>query len=75
MATTRGLDARIFWASSRVAIGKNAFYKQIDMPQHQAYDFTKEVMSLNARSPDAHEGITAFLEKRKPKWTNSQGTK
>lgn len=51
-----------------VGLGKEAFYKQIDMSQHDAYEYTKEVMSLNAKSADAREGIRAFLEKRKPHW-------
>jgi enoyl-CoA hydratase/carnithine racemase len=34
----------------------------------KAYDYTKEIMSLNAMAPDAQEGIGAFLEKRKPCW-------
>lgn len=68
-SATRELAHKILASSPRVvALGKSAFYKQIDMPQHQAYDFTKEVMSLNAQSADADEGITAFLEKRKPNW-------
>ena len=51
-----------------VAIGKQAFYAQIDLDQPQAYDYTKEVMSQNAMAADAQEGIGAFLEKRKPVW-------
>lgn len=52
-----------------VALGKEAFYRQFQMPQHQAYGYAKEVMSLNATLPDAKEGIAAFLEKRKPRWS------
>ena len=51
-----------------VAIGKHAFYAQIDLNQAGAYDYTKEVMSQNAMAADAQEGIGAFLEKRKPVW-------
>lgn len=57
-------------SSDTIALGKQAFYKQIDLSQHDAYEYTKEVMTLNAQSRDAHEGITAFLEKRKPRWTS-----
>jgi enoyl-CoA hydratase/carnithine racemase len=64
------LAERIAEASSfTVGIGKQAFYTQIDLPQDQAYSFTKEVMSTNALAADAREGITAFLGKRAPCWT------
>jgi enoyl-CoA hydratase/carnithine racemase len=51
-----------------VGVGKQAFYRQIEMPTEQAYAYTKEVMSFNASFADAQEGICAFLEKRKPEW-------
>jgi len=51
-----------------VSIGKQAFYTQIDLDQPKAYAYAKEVMSLNAMAIDAQEGISAFLEKRKPCW-------
>lgn len=51
-----------------VGLGKQAFYSQIDLDQAKAYDYAKEVMSLNAMAEDAQEGIGAFLEKRKPDW-------
>ncbi len=51
-----------------VGVGKQAFYRQIEMPVEQAYAYTKEVMSFNASFADAQEGICAFLEKRKPEW-------
>ena len=52
-----------------VAIGKQAFYTQIDLDQAKAYAYTKEVMSMNAMAADAQEGISAFLQKRTPCWT------
>jgi enoyl-CoA hydratase/carnithine racemase len=52
-----------------VAIGKQAFYSQIDLDQPKAYAYAKEVMALNALAADAREGMTAFLEKRDPVWT------
>jgi enoyl-CoA hydratase/carnithine racemase len=51
-----------------VGVGKQAFYRQIEMPVEQAYAYTKEVMSFNASFADAQEGMCAFLEKRKPEW-------
>jgi enoyl-CoA hydratase/carnithine racemase len=54
-------------------LGKEAFYKQVDLTQHEAYAYTAEVMALNAKLPDAHEGISAFLDKRKPKWRERGG--
>lgn len=53
-----------------VGIGKKAFYAQIELDQHAAYDHTKAVMVANAQLEDAQEGMTAFLEKRKPQWRN-----
>jgi enoyl-CoA hydratase/carnithine racemase len=51
-----------------VGIGKRAFYAQIEMDQHAAYEHTGDVMTMNALMADAREGITAFLDKREPHW-------
>jgi enoyl-CoA hydratase/carnithine racemase len=51
-----------------VRSGKAAFYQQIDLPQAAAYGLMTEAIACNALSEDAQEGITAFLEKRKPAW-------
>jgi enoyl-CoA hydratase/carnithine racemase len=51
-----------------VALGKQAFYSQIDLDQPKAYAYAKEVMSMNALAEDAQEGISSFLEKRVPCW-------
>ena len=51
-----------------VAIGKAAFYEQIDLDQAAAYAYAKEIMTSNALEADAHEGIAAFLERRRPQW-------
>jgi len=53
-----------------VKIGKEAFYKQLEMPLSEAYSYTSEVMSENMMALDAKEGISAFLEKRNPNWKN-----
>ena len=52
-------------------IGKQAFYKQIDLPQGEAYEEMAETMSTNAVTCDAQEGMSAFLEKRDPTWTGT----
>ena len=51
-----------------LGIGKEAFYSQVELDEHRAYDLTKAVMASNARLPDAVEGFAAFLEKRHPTW-------
>ena len=62
--------ARKIAAKSRhvVKIGKEAFYRQIDMDLPRAYDYAAEVMVENMMARDAAEGITAFIEKRAAKW-------
>jgi enoyl-CoA hydratase/carnithine racemase len=62
--------ARQIAAASRgiVALGKAAFYAQIDLDQTRAYEYAKSVMTANALEPDASEGIAAFLERRRPRW-------
>jgi enoyl-CoA hydratase/carnithine racemase len=67
--TVQVLAEQIAEASSlTVAIGKQAFYAQIDLDQPKAYAYAKEVMSMNALAADAQEGMTAFVEKRAPCW-------
>ena len=55
-----------------IKIGKKAFYKQLEMPLRKAYQYTSEVMTKNAMELDAEEGISAFLEKRKPNWKKTK---
>ena len=72
-----GLDAEIARLCSLIAgkspltlrIGKEAFYRQLDMPLEDAYRYASEVMVRNMMARDAEEGIDAFLEKRPPTWT------
>ena len=66
---TRRVAGQIVRASPMiVGIGKRAFYAQMEMDQHAAYDHTRDVMTMNAQMADAREGITAFLDKREPHW-------
>jgi len=68
-AATHQLAQQIVQASAlTVAIGKQAFYAQIDLDQPKAYAYAKEVMSMNALASDAQEGMCAFVEKRTPQW-------
>ena len=53
-----------------IKIGKKAFYKQLEMPISKPYKYTSEIMTKNAMELHAEEGISAFLEKRKPNWKN-----
>ena len=55
-------------SSMTLKIGKEAFYKQIDMTLSKAYDYASNVMVKNMLKLDAEEGIEAFIEKRSPKW-------
>jgi enoyl-CoA hydratase/carnithine racemase len=69
-AETRQLAGRVAQASDLVvALGKQAFYTQVDLDQPKAYAYAKEVMSMNSLAHDAQEGISSFLEKRAPCWT------
>ncbi len=53
-----------------IKIGKQTFYKQLEMPLRKAYAYTSKMMTVNMMALDAKEGISAFLEKRKPIWKN-----
>jgi enoyl-CoA hydratase/carnithine racemase len=51
-----------------VKLGKEAFYRQVEMSLADAYRYAAEVMTENMMARDAEEGIGAFIEKREPKW-------
>ena len=53
-----------------IKIGKQTFYKQLEMPLRKAYAHTSKMMTINMMALDAKEGISAFIEKRKPIWKN-----
>jgi enoyl-CoA hydratase/carnithine racemase len=48
------------------ALGKQAFYAQVDLDQPKAYNYAIEVMAATSQLPDAQEGMSAFMQKRKP---------
>jgi enoyl-CoA hydratase/carnithine racemase len=54
-----------------LAIGKEAFYRQTEMPLADAYAYAAEVMTRNMLARDAEEGIDAFLQRRPPVWTGT----
>ncbi|PTX01161.1 enoyl-CoA hydratase [Pararhodobacter aggregans] len=76
IAPPDGLEAETMTLAQTVAgklgaavrIGKRAFYEQAGMPLDRAYDYTRDVMVENMLLRDTDEGITAFIEKRKPDW-------
>ncbi|HEY3612714.1 MAG TPA: enoyl-CoA hydratase [Gaiellales bacterium] len=68
-AETRELAARISGFSSHaLAVGKTAFYEQLDRALPAAYEHASEVMAANSVAPDGREGIEAFVGKRAPEW-------
>jgi enoyl-CoA hydratase/carnithine racemase len=71
-AAVKGFTDRIVARSASViALGKRAFYAQVDRPLIDAYSLTSEAMTCNMGDPDAAEGIDAFLEKRAARWNRS----
>ncbi|MFI6516472.1 enoyl-CoA hydratase-related protein [Spirillospora sp. NPDC050679] len=50
------------------ALGKQAMYGQLDRPEADAYAYAIEVMAAASQTPEAQEGMSAFLEKRPPEW-------
>lgn len=59
-------------AASAVSIGKEAFYKQLEMPLTGAYDYAAQVMAQNMVDRNAVEGINAFIEKRPAQWREEE---
>jgi enoyl-CoA hydratase/carnithine racemase len=51
-----------------LALGKRAFYEQVDLSEEAAYAHAKEVIAMNCMVDDAREGMSAFIEKRSPQW-------
>jgi enoyl-CoA hydratase/carnithine racemase len=75
-ATVAALAAQIAAKSPvALAIGKEAFYRQAELPLDEAYAYASDAMTRNMMARDAHEGIGAFLEKRVPVWADAEGEK
>jgi enoyl-CoA hydratase/carnithine racemase len=55
-------------ASTTLILGKRGFYEQLDMGIVDAYEFAAKVMACNFSMNDSKEGVSAFFEKRPPKW-------
>lgn len=74
-----GLDAAVAELAARLldkprevlALGKRAYYRQLEMGLEDAYAFTTEVIVGNALGPDFEEGLAAFVGKRKPSWPDT----
>ena len=68
-ATVKELtDAIVAKSEVAVRMGKEMFYKQIEMGMEQAYGYASDVMACNMVAHDALEGVSAFIEKRQPVW-------
>jgi len=66
---TSGLASKIASKSPlTLRVGKEAFYRQLEMDLDSAYRYTSEVMAQNMMAADAQEGIDAFMQKRDPVW-------
>ncbi|HEX6795502.1 MAG TPA: enoyl-CoA hydratase [Casimicrobiaceae bacterium] len=74
------LDAAVAYFTERIvarsasvmALGKRAFYAQIDRTLGDAYTYTSEVMTCNLADPDSAEGMDAFLAKRPARWSGGR---
>jgi len=76
---TAGLDAAVAALAGKIAsksrhtlaVGKEAFYRQAELPLAEAYAYTQQVMVANLQAHDAQEGIVAFIDKRAPHWCHA----
>lgn len=58
------------FSSKTIAIGKHAYYAQAELPESAAYEVTEPIMAADAAGEDAQEGMSAFLGKRQPVWSD-----
>ena len=68
LATPNGVKVTIM-LEELLALGKQAFYAQVELPLAEAYELTSKAIVDNMMMDDAREGIGAFIDKRDPKWT------
>lgn len=61
-------DKILRFSPRTIATGKRAYYAQAELPENRAYEVTTPIMAANAAREDAQEGMSAFLDKRKPEW-------
>jgi enoyl-CoA hydratase/carnithine racemase len=64
----RFTDAIKAKSGAAIALGKEAFYRQVDMGLTEAYELAGRTMTCNLQDPDGIEGVDAFISKRKAKW-------
>lgn len=67
-ATLELLERATRGSARSKALGKQALYAQLDRPEGDAYTYAVEVMAASSQTPEAQEGMHAFLEKRSPDW-------
>lgn len=67
-ATADLLERASRGSAASKGVGKAALYAQLGLDPHSAYAYAIEVMAATSQTPDAAEGMAAFLEKRKPDW-------
>lgn len=65
-------DKILRFSSKTIATGKHAYYAQAELPEDAAYEITTPIMAGNAHSDDAQEGMSAFLDKRDPVWSDTK---
>jgi enoyl-CoA hydratase/carnithine racemase len=56
------------FSPAALALGKEAFYRALELPYGPALEQLRDLLTIVARSEDAREGIAAFVEKRPPRW-------
>jgi enoyl-CoA hydratase/carnithine racemase len=59
----------VTYSGDTLALGKQAFYRQLPLDMARAYEVGQDAMLRNNEMADAQEGMSAFLQKRPPRWT------